>query len=47
MILRPDDWKEWLTTSNVEAARAMLQLYPATEMVAAPRQENEGTESKS
>lgn len=36
VILRPDDWEEWLTTSNVEAARAMLQLYPADEMVAAP-----------
>ncbi len=34
--LRPDDWEEWLTTSNVEAARAMLQLYPAEEMAAEP-----------
>ncbi|AMU17258.1 hypothetical protein A3203_31115 [Burkholderia cenocepacia] len=34
VILRPDDWDEWLTTSNVEAARAMLQLYPADEMYA-------------
>lgn len=34
VILRPDDWEEWLTTSNVEAARAMLQLYPADEMYA-------------
>ncbi|WP_264836093.1 SOS response-associated peptidase family protein, partial [Burkholderia cenocepacia] len=33
VILRPDDWEEWLTTSNVEAARAMLQLYPADDMV--------------
>ncbi len=32
VILRPDDWEEWLTTSNVEAVRAMLQLYPADEM---------------
>ncbi|MDN7645459.1 SOS response-associated peptidase family protein [Burkholderia cenocepacia] len=36
VILRPDDWGEWLTTSNVEAARAMLQLYPADEMTAEP-----------
>ncbi|WP_431823125.1 SOS response-associated peptidase family protein [Burkholderia sp. F1] len=36
VILRPDDWEEWLTTSNVEAARAMLQLYPADEMAAEP-----------
>ncbi|MBR8136811.1 SOS response-associated peptidase family protein [Burkholderia cenocepacia] len=36
VILRPDDWEEWLTTSNVEAARAMLQLYPADEMSAEP-----------
>ncbi|KWZ35236.1 SOS response-associated peptidase family protein [Burkholderia anthina] len=36
VILRPDDWEEWLTTSNVEAARAMLQLYPAEDMAAEP-----------
>ncbi|KVE53313.1 SOS response-associated peptidase family protein [Burkholderia vietnamiensis] len=34
VILRPDDWEEWLTTSNVEAARAMLPLYPADELYA-------------
>jgi len=32
VILHPNDWEEWLTTSNVEAARAMLQLYPADDM---------------
>ncbi|MEC4598958.1 SOS response-associated peptidase family protein, partial [Burkholderia vietnamiensis] len=37
VILRPDDWEEWLTTPNVEAARAMLQLYPADEMFAEPK----------
>lgn len=37
VILRPDDWPDWLTTSNVEAARAMLQLYPAEEMFVAPK----------
>lgn len=37
VILRPDDRGEWLTTSNVEAARAMLQLYKAEDMVAAPK----------
>ncbi|RQU70728.1 DUF159 family protein [Burkholderia cenocepacia] len=36
VILRPDDWEEWLTTSNVEAARSMLQCYPAEELAAAP-----------
>ncbi|PCE30345.1 SOS response-associated peptidase family protein [Burkholderia ubonensis] len=36
VILRPDDWEEWLTTSNIEAARAMLQLFPADEMAAGP-----------
>ncbi|WP_431206718.1 SOS response-associated peptidase family protein [Burkholderia cepacia] len=36
VILHPDDWEEWLTTSNVEAARAMLQLYPSDDMVAEP-----------
>lgn len=34
VILRPDDWEEWLTTSNVEAAREMRQLYPVVEMTA-------------
>ncbi|WP_334046031.1 SOS response-associated peptidase family protein [Burkholderia cepacia] len=37
VILRPDDWEEWLTTPNIEAARAMLQLYPAEEMRAEPK----------
>ncbi len=37
VILRPDDWEEWLTTSNVEAARAMLRLYPAEAMVTEPQ----------
>ncbi|WP_442878668.1 hypothetical protein [Burkholderia sp. 1B3(2022)] len=34
--VRPDDWEEWLTTSNVEAARAMLRLFPAEGMAAEP-----------
>jgi putative SOS response-associated peptidase YedK len=37
VILRPSDYDEWLHTSNVEAARAMLQLYPADELVAEPK----------
>lgn len=37
VILLPADWEEWLTTSNVEAARAMLQFYPADEMGATPK----------
>ncbi|VWB98289.1 gp33 [Burkholderia pseudomultivorans] len=37
VILRPDDWEEWLTTSNAEAARALLQLYPAEDMTAEPK----------
>ncbi|ABN84386.2 conserved hypothetical protein [Burkholderia pseudomallei 668] len=37
VILRPDDWEAWLTTSNAEAARAMLQLYPADDVVVAPK----------
>jgi len=40
VILRPDDWEEWLTTSNVEAARAMLQLYPADELATEPAPDN-------
>ncbi len=37
VILRPEDWEEWLTTSNAEAARAMLRLYPANDMSAEPQ----------
>ncbi|HDR9051335.1 TPA: SOS response-associated peptidase family protein [Burkholderia vietnamiensis] len=37
VILRPDDLGEWLTTSNIDAARAMLQLYPATDMSTLPK----------
>lgn len=36
VILHPDDYEEWLTTPNVEAARVMLQLYPAEDMAAEP-----------
>lgn len=36
VILRPEDWEEWLTTPNVEAARAMLQLYPANDIMTEP-----------
>ncbi|WP_196491267.1 hypothetical protein [Burkholderia cepacia] len=38
LILRPEDWEEWLTTPNVEAARAMLLLYPANEMTVKAKQ---------
>lgn len=37
VILSPDDWGEWLSASNIDAARAMLQLYPADEIVAVPK----------
>ncbi|AQQ28596.1 hypothetical protein A8E97_02035 [Burkholderia cenocepacia] len=37
VILRPDDWEERLTTSNVEAVRAMLRLYPVEAMVTEPQ----------
>ncbi|AOJ31143.1 hypothetical protein WJ16_06230 [Burkholderia metallica] len=37
VILRPTDYDEWLHTTNVEAARGMLQIYPAGEMVAEPK----------
>ncbi|UKV72876.1 SOS response-associated peptidase [Burkholderia vietnamiensis] len=36
VILRPDDWEEWLATSNIEAARLMLQQFPACEMECEP-----------
>ncbi|MDC6130522.1 SOS response-associated peptidase family protein [Burkholderia gladioli] len=32
VILRPEDHDEWLHTDNLESARAMLQLWPATDM---------------
>ncbi|KVV30264.1 hypothetical protein WK78_00660 [Burkholderia cepacia] len=36
VILRPADCDEWLHTTNPDAARAMLQLYPAEDMAAEP-----------
>lgn len=36
VILRPEDYDEWLHTKNIEAARAMFQLHPAGEMTAEP-----------
>lgn len=36
VTLRPVDYDEWLHTKNVDAARAMLQLFPADEMAAEP-----------
>lgn len=32
VILRPADYDEWLHSTNSEAARTMLQLYPAEDM---------------
>ncbi|MDW9235736.1 hypothetical protein C7S16_4801 [Burkholderia thailandensis] len=37
LILRPADREEWLSAGNIGAARAMLQLCPADEIVAAPK----------
>ena len=34
VILRPTDYDEWMQTRNADAARAMLQLYPAIELIA-------------
>ncbi|OXI90788.1 DUF159 family protein [Burkholderia sp. AU31652] len=36
VIVRPEDYAEWLTTPNIEAARAMLQPHPAEGMAAEP-----------
>lgn len=36
VVIRPDDYDEWLHTANVEAARSMLQLWPAEQMWAEP-----------
>nr|WP_254222919.1 SOS response-associated peptidase family protein [Burkholderia multivorans] len=36
VILRPEDWEEWLATPCVDAARVMLQLYRADDMLAEP-----------
>lgn len=38
VILRPTEYDEWLHTTNVEAARSILQLLPAEEMLAEPVQ---------
>ncbi|MGY4730694.1 SOS response-associated peptidase family protein [Burkholderia pyrrocinia] len=37
VILRPADYDEWLHTRNVEAARTLLNLLPADEMIADPK----------
>ncbi|RQT33418.1 SOS response-associated peptidase family protein [Burkholderia contaminans] len=37
VILRSADYDEWLHTKNVEAARSMLQLYPADNMAVEPK----------
>ncbi|HEM7896582.1 TPA: DUF159 family protein [Burkholderia cenocepacia] len=37
LILRLADYDEWLHTKNVEAARAMLHLVPADEMLASAK----------
>jgi len=37
-FMQPEDYDEWLNTKNVEAARAMLQLYPADEMESGSKQ---------
>ncbi|RQR54038.1 DUF159 family protein [Burkholderia sp. Bp9125] len=36
VIVRRDDYDEWLHTPRIEAARVMLQLLPADEMAAEP-----------
>ncbi|QJP72365.1 SOS response-associated peptidase family protein [Burkholderia glumae] len=35
VILPPADYDEWLHTKNIEAARAMLQLFPADALITA------------
>lgn len=37
VILRPEDYDEWLHATNDEAAREMLQVYPANELAAEPK----------
>jgi len=37
VILRQADYEEWLHTTNVEVARAMLQLYSSRDMIAEPK----------
>jgi len=34
IILRPDQWEDWLTSRSTDEARSFLNLYPADEMVA-------------
>jgi len=45
VILGPDDWEEWLTTSNVEAARLMLQRYSAVAVEVEPSTKVEAEKS--
>lgn len=45
VILRPADYDEWLHTKNIEAACAMLQLYPADELVAVTAPKSAKSES--
>ncbi|MBR8344249.1 SOS response-associated peptidase family protein [Burkholderia ambifaria] len=39
VILRPEEWEEWLTTPSVDIARSMLQCYPAAELIAHAKDE--------
>ncbi|WP_407853425.1 SOS response-associated peptidase family protein [Burkholderia gladioli] len=39
-IVMPEDWEEWLATSNTETARSMLQLRPAEDMAVDPLYKN-------
>ncbi|WP_404842342.1 SOS response-associated peptidase family protein [Burkholderia cepacia] len=36
VILHRGDWEEWLTTSHVEVARSMIQLFPDSDMTSEP-----------
>lgn len=38
VILRPDDYDEWLHSTNLGAVRSLLQLLPAAAMIAEPLQ---------
>jgi putative SOS response-associated peptidase YedK len=32
VIIRPDDYEDWLSCRNTDEARSFLQLYPAQDM---------------
>jgi len=47
VVIRPDDYDEWLGCKNPEVARTFLQLYPAALMHAEPAPKASAPKAKS